>query len=179
VVSERAGVQPDPGFALLGLYDAALPQVYGYLLSRCGQRALAEDLAADTFLAAVDACRRSSPPALTVAWLIGVARHKLADHWRRAAREDRGLRLAAEEPDEPADLWDQRLDVLLARDVLAGLGPHHRAVLTLRYLDELPVSEVAQGLGRTVRATEALLTRAKAAFRRSYTGRCGGTEAQR
>ncbi|GII83641.1 hypothetical protein Ssi03_16310 [Sphaerisporangium siamense] len=45
-----AGVEPDPGAALLALYDAALPQVYGYLLSRCGQRALAEDLTAETLL---------------------------------------------------------------------------------------------------------------------------------
>lgn len=35
--------------------------MYGYLLSRCGRPALAEDLAAETFLAAVDAIRRSDP----------------------------------------------------------------------------------------------------------------------
>ena len=28
--------------------------------------------------------------AFTTGWLIGVARHKLADHWRRAEREQRG-----------------------------------------------------------------------------------------
>ena len=45
------------GARLLALYDHALPQVYGYLLARCGQRAVAEDLTAETFLAAVDAVR--------------------------------------------------------------------------------------------------------------------------
>ena len=65
------GPPPDPG--LLSLYDRALPEVYGYLLSRCGQRVLAEDLTAETFLAAVRAeadgggpttvrTTRSSPP---------------------------------------------------------------------------------------------------------------------
>ena len=44
----------DPAGPFLDLYDRALPQVYGYLLSRCGQRAVAEDLTAETFLAAVD-----------------------------------------------------------------------------------------------------------------------------
>ena len=39
------------------LYDEALPQVYGYLLARCGQQVVAEDLTAETFLAAVDAVR--------------------------------------------------------------------------------------------------------------------------
>ncbi len=60
------------------------------------------------------------------------------------------------------------LDRQLANHVLAGLGPHHRAALTLRYLDGLPVREVADLLGRTPGATEALLTRAKAAFRVHY-----------
>ena len=172
-MSDRPGVRQDPGFALLELYDSALPEVYGYLLSRCGHKALAEDLTAETFLAAVDACRRGTAPELSVAWLIGVARHKLADHWRRTAREERGLRVVAGERVEPDDPWDERLDVMVARDVLADLGPHHRAVLTLRYLDGLPVAEVADCLDRTVHATEALLSRAKTAFRKSYVDRNG------
>src|SRR6266545_1281425 len=161
----RAEMRPDPGPALLELYDVALPEVYGYLLSRCGHRSLAEDLTAETFLAAVEAVRKSPPPAMTTAWLVGVARHKLADHWRRAEREERGLRLVGDQrPDDP---WDERLDALLAREVLTALGPHHRAALTLRYLDGLPVPNVAEHLGRTVHATEALLVRAKAAFRQA------------
>jgi RNA polymerase sigma-70 factor (ECF subfamily) len=52
--------------------------------------------------------------------------------------------------------------------VLAKLGPHHRAALTLRYLDGLPVADVANYLDRTVHATEALLVRARSAFRKSY-----------
>jgi RNA polymerase sigma-70 factor (ECF subfamily) len=171
IVDQRPGVRQDPGFALLELYDAALPEVYGYLLPRCGQRALAEDLTEETFLAALDACHRSAPPDLSVAWLIGVARHKLVDHWRRVAREERGLRAVAGQRVESTDPWDERLDALVARDVLATLGPHHRAALTLRYLDGLPVADVARLLDRTVHATEALLVRARSAFRRSYADR--------
>ncbi|MFD0852535.1 RNA polymerase sigma factor, partial [Actinomadura adrarensis] len=63
----RQEVKPDPGPALLALYDQALPQVYGYLLSRCGRRALAEDLTAETFLAAVEAVRKEAPPDLSAA----------------------------------------------------------------------------------------------------------------
>jgi RNA polymerase sigma-70 factor (ECF subfamily) len=169
-------VEPDPGPALLSLYDTALPEVYGYLLSRCGRRALAEDLTAETFLAAVEALRKEPPPELSAAWLVGVARHKLADHWRRAAREERGLREADAGRPETDDPWEERLDALVARDVLASLGPHHRAALTLRYLDGLPVPQVADHLGRTLHATEALLVRARAAFRRAYDERCHGEE---
>jgi RNA polymerase sigma-70 factor (ECF subfamily) len=159
-VSERPGAG-DPRQGLLELYDEALPQVYGYLLSRCGQRALAEDLTAETFLAAV-----GTDGPLTVGWLIGVARHKLADHWRRQAREERGLSLVREEA--AADPWDCVLDAVTARQVLARLGPHHRLALTLRYLDGLPVPEVARLLDRSLHATEALLVRARTAFRRAY-----------
>jgi RNA polymerase sigma-70 factor (ECF subfamily) len=77
---------------LLELYDDALPLVYGYLLARCGQPNLAEDLTAETFLAAVDAVRRPQPPSVHRGWLIGVARHKLVDHWRRVGRETAHLR---------------------------------------------------------------------------------------
>lgn len=159
----------DQRHALVDLYDRALPDVYGYLVARCGSDAVAEDLTSETFLAAVDAVRRGSVPDLTVAWLIGVARHKLVDHWRRQGRErDAAPRVAEATADEPVDRWDVHLDRVVARDTLAVLGPHHRSALTLRYLDGLPVREVAACLGRTEGATEVLLVRAKAAFRARY-----------
>jgi RNA polymerase sigma-70 factor (ECF subfamily) len=162
--SRAVGPPPDPG--LLSLYDRTLPEVYGYLLVRCGSRQVAEDLTAETFLAAVRAHLDGRGP-ISAAWLIGTARHKLVDHWRRLAREERSLRLvdaegAAEDP------WDVRIGALRAQQVLDGLAPQHRAVLTLRYLDDLPVPQVAALLDRTLHATEALLVRARAAFRRAY-----------
>jgi len=166
----------DPAAGLLELYDEALPHVYGYLLSRCGDVTLAEDLTAECFLAAVAAVRKPQAPPLSVPWLIGVARHKLVDHWRGQEREQRGLTRAYDRAGDDGathDPWEERLDLLRAREVLDRLGPHHRAVLTLRYLDGLSVGAVAERLGRTLHATEALLVRARAAFRRSYTGAGG------
>ena len=163
--SRAVGPPPDPG--LLSLYDRALPEVYGYLLARCGQRALAEDLTAETFLAAVRAESGGGDPT-TVPWLIGTARHKLVDHWRRLEREERGLRLLDGGEQHTEDPWDDELDGLRAQHVLQQLSPGHRAALTLRYLDDLPVARVAAHLGRSVHATEALLVRARTAFRRRY-----------
>ena len=59
--------------------------------------------------------------------------------------------MVAEDPlvDESVDDWDVRLDAAVAQDTLAALGAHHRSALTLRYLDGLPVAEVADVLGRT------------------------------
>lgn len=171
-------IRPDAGPALLALYDDALPQVYGYLLARCGRRAVAEDLTAETFLAAVVACRRQPPPTPSTGWLVGIARHKLVDHWRASEREERGLRAVGGERADAADHWDERLDALIAREVLEAQSGAHRAVLTLRYLDGLSVPEVARAIGRTVHATEALLARARGAFRHSYES-VTGEEGQR
>lgn len=160
---------PEQGSTLLALYDAALPEVYGYLASRCGSATVAEDLTSETFLAAVAALRRDRVPDLNVAWLIGVARHKLVDHWRRREREDRSLRAVESDPlGGDHDEWDVRLDALTAQRTLESLGAHHRSALTLRYLDGLPVRQVAACLGRTEGATEVLLVRARAAFRDRY-----------
>ncbi len=158
--SSARTLEPQPGASLLALYDTALPQVHGYLLSRCGDRAVAEDLTSEVFLAAVAAGGDVGLP-----WLIGTARHKLVDHWRRRARDER---LGDEPAPQVDDPWDAALDALRARQVLAGLGPHHRAALVLRHVDGLPVPEVAAVLGRTLHATEALLSRARRAFRRAY-----------
>jgi RNA polymerase sigma-70 factor (ECF subfamily) len=102
---------------------------------------------------------------MTVAWLIGVARHKLADHWRRRAREQRGIVLAETGVDDP---WDEHIDTEAAHAALRQLSGSQRAALTLRYLDGLSVAEVAECLGRSLHATETLLMRAKAALRRVY-----------
>ena len=159
--------QGDQRAELLALYDRALPDVYGYLRHRCGSETVAEDLTAETFLAAVRAVEWGTVRDLTAAWLIGVARHKLVDHWRAEARRDRVLELVHDEsPVE--DPWDAVLDAERAGKVLAGLGAHHRGALVLRYIDGLPVPEVAAALDRTVHATEALLVRARLAFRTAY-----------
>jgi RNA polymerase sigma-70 factor (ECF subfamily) len=167
-VSHVAASSGDPAGALLDLYDSALPEVYGYLLARCSRAATAEDLTSETFVAAVESLRTSPPPILTVAWLIGIARHKLVDHWRRAQREERKLAAVAGEQSDTEDPWPALIDVERTRALLRRLAPQHRAALTLRYLDGLSVPEVAAHLDRTVHATEALLVRARGALRRLY-----------
>ena len=62
------GLEPgDPRQTLIALYDVALPDVFGYLASRCGSAAVAEDLTSETFLAAVDSVKRGVVRDLTVA----------------------------------------------------------------------------------------------------------------
>lgn len=150
------------------IYRRALPVVYGYLLPRCRSVAVAEDLTAETFLAAVAAARRPQPPEITIAWLTGVARHKLIDHWRRQEREHRHLAALEGATDETIPAWDGQIDAAAAHEALARLSANHRSVLVLRYLDDLPVARVAELLGRSVHSTETTLVRARAALRRVY-----------
>lgn len=161
--------EPSGGDPVAAIYRRALPQVYGYLLPRCGSAVLAEDLTAETFMAAVAAVRRGSTSEVTVAWLVGVARHKLVDHWRWAAREQRTQQAAGIQARAFDDPWPEWLDADAAHAALSRLSAQQRAALTLRYLDGLPVAEVAGYLDRSLHATETLLARSRAALRRVYT----------
>src|SRR5260221_12617757 len=155
--------------AFLEFCAGALPEVSGCLLARCGDRPTAEDLTSETFVAAVDAMRRTNIVDMTTGWLIVVARRRLVDYWRRQAREDRHTtRTGNDDLDHGLDAWESPFDVEVALVALQRLGPHHRAALTLRYLDGLPVAEVARQLDRGLHATEALLQRARRALRCAY-----------
>jgi DNA-directed RNA polymerase specialized sigma24 family protein len=116
------------------MYDGALPEVYGYLVSRCGNPAVAEDLTSETFMAAVDAVRRGRVPDLTMAWLVGVARHKLVDHWRMlsqpieqlsteeyARRETEFTVTAPRSPVEPGYITMHTADAARATDFFGEL----------------------------------------------------------
>ncbi len=101
-------MRPDPAFGLLQTYDEALPRVYGCLLARCGDSGLAENLTAESFSAAIHAVRKPGAPDPLIPWLIGAARYKVADDWRRVEREQRGLRLLDGEPacvEDPLAAW--------------------------------------------------------------------------
>ena len=167
----------DHGETLLEIYDHAVGEVFTYLRARCGNRAVAEDLTADTFLAAVGQIRKGGVDEVTVAWLIGIARHKLLDEWRRDARRPRPAPLDGDDEVDrhgSDEVWDAVIDQHLVGDVMAELGPHHRSALALRYFDGLPVPDVAAHLGRTVEATETLLVRARRKFRTVYERQQGG-----
>jgi RNA polymerase sigma-70 factor, ECF subfamily len=147
-------------------YDEALPRVYGYVLRRCGgDRAVAEDLTQETFLAAVRELRRDRSVEAPIPWVLGIARHKLVDHYRRSERWQ-----PAPEPAEVDTGGSVEPDVSDGRAVeaLAQVPAAQRAALVLRHLDGLSVPEVASVLERSVEAVESLLARGRVSFRRAY-----------
>ncbi len=165
VVGDGRPLERAVGEDVVSVYDRSVTDVYSYLYSRLRDRALAEDLTQDVFL---DGARRSaSGQTVEVPWLIAVARNKLVDHWRATSRRERKLRLlrSPAEADPPAL---DTLDETRSAEVLQTLNPTYRLALVLRHVDGLSVPQVAEHLGRTIAATEQILSRARSAFRREY-----------
>jgi RNA polymerase sigma-70 factor (ECF subfamily) len=153
-------------------YRRTLPRVYGYILSRCGNDvALAEDLSQQTFEAAIQQRSRFDGRSDIVTWLCGIARHKLADHFRSIERQERRqmqleVRQIRLEDDAARDLsLDDRAAI---GDALRSLPAAQQAVLAFVVLDGLPVAEVGRLLGRSAGSTQSLLHRARESFRRAY-----------
>ena len=149
-------------------YEASLPRVYGYLLGRCGRdRELAEDLTQQTFVDALRTAHLATGDD-PVAWLIGIARHRLADHFRAAERRERGFMRFITQSPQPAVAWlgDQDPEGQLIA-ALRRLPAAQRAAVTLRYVDDLPVREVAGLMRRSEGAVESLLSRGRDTLRRS------------
>src|ERR1700686_1018856 len=98
-MTERAAVadgvdELEVAFATDGAFESwyrrTVPRVYSYLLARCGNDpTLAEELTQQTFIAAIGRRSRYDGRSDTVTWLCGIARHKLADHFRVVEREER------------------------------------------------------------------------------------------
>src|SRR6187397_2701925 len=153
-------------------YRRTLPRVYSYLLSRCGHDAvLAEELSQQTFIAAVDQRSRFDGRSDTITWLCGIARHKLADHFRAIERDERRQRRMEVRQIELDDAKSTELgleDRTVIAEILRSLPAGQRAVMVFVVLDDLPVAEAARLLGKSRGATESLLFRARESFRRAY-----------
>jgi RNA polymerase sigma-70 factor (ECF subfamily) len=157
------------------LYNASLPQVYGFLLRRCGKDA-AEDLTQEVYVDLVRRVRGGDDIAgFTTGWLISVARSRLIDHLRAEQRRVRKLSLAwsAAEPEERIGVMVQGGQDAAAlgastEQALEALTAGERTALVLHHLDGRSVAEVAESIGRSVRATESLLARARRKFRAAF-----------
>ncbi len=154
-------------------YDATLPRVYRYLAARCGgDEALAEELTQQTFVEAVRKPDRFDGRSDLVTWMCAIGRNRLIDHYRRHGREARRHdRLMAERAPGADAPWRDTETRDGVEAAIARLPADQRMALLFRYLDDLSVREVAAAIGRSEKATESLLARARESFRRAYGGR--------
>ncbi len=147
------------------LYERSLDEVYRYA-SRLtgGDRVRTDELVQETYLGVLRAATDVEP---TTSYLITACRHRFLDQLRserrRRTREERVAIPGDTPPVDPATVTNGP-----AVTALGALSDEHRAALVLRYVDDLTVADVADELGRSVRATESLLVRARNALRTAY-----------
>jgi RNA polymerase sigma-70 factor (ECF subfamily) len=144
-------------------------------------QALAEDLVQETFLAALSSLDKFRGDSQLYTWLRSIAFHKINDFYRHQAREpkphesppdfDAMKQLEQTGGDEPAPLTVMESEEI-RQSVHQALGslPHdYQKVLVLKYLEEMPVLEISQVMGRSPKSVEGLLSRARKAMRDNLT----------
>jgi RNA polymerase sigma-70 factor (ECF subfamily) len=152
-------------------YDEALPHIYGYFLRRCGGSVtVAEELTQETFVAAVAELAKDTRVTAPTAWIRGIARHKLLDHYRQQERVERSVApdWEAEQLEAELVLEDSHETRERAVAALGAVAASQRAALVVCYLDGYSVPEAARLLGKSVEAVESLLARGRQSLKRAY-----------
>jgi RNA polymerase sigma-70 factor (ECF subfamily) len=149
--------------AFEGFYREHVAEVYQYALAVLGNSADAEDVTQQTFLNAYRAFQRGERPQKAHNWLIKIAHNVCRMRWRQSGRRPQEVPL--ERAGEPAAPDDERpsLDVLLG--ALAKLPFNQRAAIVMREVEDRSYAEIAEVLGVSVPAVEALLFRARGNLR--------------
>jgi RNA polymerase sigma-70 factor (ECF subfamily) len=149
--------------------------VYSYVRRRVmPNSAAADDLIQEIFLAAWKNLGGYRADAPLRHWLLGIARHKVDDYYRKRLYEVDWPEGDDELVQEPMVIprFEEQLDSI-SRDqrihrVLAGLPEAYSLALLWRYVESRSLREMAQLTGKTEKAMERLLARAREHFRRSW-----------
>jgi RNA polymerase sigma-70 factor (ECF subfamily) len=148
--------------------------LYLYAYHRTGDASAAEDVRQETLLAAVESIAGYRGEAPLFAWLCGIARRKAADELGHRGRQDLPLETADQEtwqqlerqplPDELVERAETRAAVV---EALWSLPEDYREALLARYVRGESVTEIAARLGRSYKAAESVLSRAREALLRN------------
>jgi RNA polymerase sigma-70 factor, ECF subfamily len=154
------------------LYAAHAEPLLGFLVYRTGNRAVAEDVLADTFERVLRTRFRFDPrKSSEKTWLYTIALNLLRDQARRRAAEERALQRTPEPVPSGAstgvELADDRDELKRA---LEDLTPEERECVALRYGADLTVPEVGRVLNEKVSTVEGRVYRALRKMRESLGG---------
>lgn len=161
MVAQAVGGDAD---AFAALFRVSLPIVFRNLYGRCGDRALAEDLASDTYIRALRAIGSFHGESRDfLAWVLRIARNRYLDHVKsgrvrwEVVMDEAPVTLSTFDPEREALA---RVEGAELRRALTRLTPEQQEVVHLRFLQGLSVAEVAQVVGRHEGAVKALQFRA-------------------
>jgi RNA polymerase sigma-70 factor, ECF subfamily len=132
-----------------------LDDVFRYAMARLGSREEAEDVAIETVQALPNPCHRRE----LRAYMVGVARRKIADRLRRR-RPTQPVRKA-----DAVVRFDGVADEAATLEAaLDRLSPEHRELLVLKYALGFSSEEIGRAIGKRPPAVDSALQRARAAF---------------
>jgi RNA polymerase sigma-70 factor (ECF subfamily) len=163
-------------------FNEYYPKLYRFALRRLrGDAAASEDVAQATLCRALQSLHGYRGEAALMTWLCTLCRRELSARWRDAGTREMQP-LAEDQPEVRAALESllsaEGSDPLLAsareqvrQSILTALDylpAPYGDILEWKYVREMSVDEIAARLGRSVKATESLLTRAREAFREAF-----------
>jgi RNA polymerase sigma-70 factor (ECF subfamily) len=147
--------------AFAALYRRYLAPLYRYFTARTGDVGAAEDLAAQTFVAALEGLPRYRERGAFAGWLFTIAARRLADYQRGRAPLplDEAADLAADDPPPEAAAEHSERAARLARAVRA-LSPDRAQAVSLHFIGGLSLKETARVMRRSRAAVKSLIHRA-------------------
>lgn len=148
--------------AFAELYRRHVDHIYRYLLLRTGNVEDAQDLTTQTFIAALEHISSYQPRRPFRMWLLGIARHKAADFFRKNPIT---LPLETAEtlphPDPlPDETVSQNMQLEHVAKLLHQLSPERAEAFTLRVFGEFTAGEIGQMMGKSEAAVKMLVHRA-------------------
>jgi RNA polymerase sigma-70 factor, ECF subfamily len=142
------------------LYQRYAQQLYRYLLVRVGNIDDAQDLTSQTFLAAMQGLQSYRGQQPFIAWLLGIARHKVADQFRRRPEVELDEAETIAAADETVDEQVSRqLEIEQVTRKLQRIAPERAEALSLRLFGGLEVSEIARVMNKNEAAVRMLIFR--------------------
>jgi RNA polymerase sigma factor (sigma-70 family) len=160
----RAGDQ----YAGKQLYSRHFPRVRCYFANKVDELSDVEDLVQETFMACYEAADRYAARATFVAYLLGIARHKLLEFWRKQTQgrvddiEAHSLASLGAGPSSILAHFEEGQRLLAA---LRELEFHEQELLELYYWEKLTGRELGEVLGVGEDTARSRLFRAKGALR--------------
>jgi RNA polymerase sigma-70 factor (ECF subfamily) len=152
--------------AIQKLYDAYADRLYSFVFNRVGKaQEASEDIVQETFLAAIKSANRFDGRSKVFTWLCSIAYHKISDFYRRCKQIESIHSVDVEQiqidsTQEPGTDGSKETS-LVVEQVLFSLPLDYQHVLTLKYIEDMPVKEISQIMGRSVKSVEGLLSRAR------------------
>ena len=150
--------------------------IYAYVRHRLIPRSdLVDDIVQDVFLSAWENLARFQGISSLRNWLLGIARHKVEDYYRTRLREPGVIEDEGTDPSPPtvvvpefAENIDRQNQEKRVREVLESLPEICSLLLLWRYWEKRSTREIAVATGKSEKAVERLLARAREQFRRRW-----------